>query len=802
APPGAMWLALLPPALLLPRFLARRRAALALGLLFAAWAGLALALAPAPDYQSFLLDLLVRGTGLALVAIYSMTRIQKQPTLPPADDRTAILRRMTRACERLRGATSRQEIAEELASAAKASGPFGAASVSRVNWAKGLVQLEVALGGSGHTLGATEGLELPWADFAPLLGDDQRVSDHAYLAAQLPFRSLTGEHHMVLPLRAAGGEINGLLTVSADDEAGRQRLADQAPLLELLAAQAAIMFEHSQLQLSLTKRVLAGNLEIGRSVEEANRARERAETLYYIVRALSKTLDPTQLLDQALLLIAQATQAERGGIMLVEPRTGRLVFGTNLERHITKSEAAALERGQGLAGWVVEQRQSAIIPNTAEDDRWLVRSDHDTRGRSALAVPLDHDSEILGVIILLHNSIDHFTADHQQFVQVISDQVATMLNNLRTHQTLAEEVQQVSRQLELREEEAGRGLSILRSIGDGVVVGDRMGRIRLMNPAAEKLLNIEAQEYLGQPLLSLPGASDADQQEVDPEAFQQFEVNNRTIRAFASPIVTSGGEWLGSVVVYHDISASELADRLKTEFVATASHELRTPLTSIGGYIDLLLLNTLGPLTDQQRQFLGVVKNNIERLTAILNDLLDMSRIEAGQVRLQRREVKLDEMLHDAALLFSQQFGSKQISLAIDVPADLPPVVADQERVRQVLINLISNAYKYTRDGGSVDVVVRNGGGELSVAVKDTGVGIADKDKEHIFTRFYRTENPLKEQAGGTGLGLSIAKSLVELHGGRIWFDSAVNEGTTFTFTLPISGAADWTPAAWLEGAV
>jgi signal transduction histidine kinase len=278
----------------------------------------------------------------------------------------------------------------------------------------------------------------------------------------------------------------------------------------------------------------------------------------------------------------------------------------------------------------------------------------------------------------------------------------------------------------------------------------------------------------------------------------QLQIDGRTLRAHFAPVLSSPGERLGGVVVYHDISREVLADRLKSEFIATASHELRTPLTSIRGYIDLLLLGTLGTLSQAQNDFLKVVKNNVVRLVELIDDLLDVSRAEAGEMRLRRETIDLAEVLYEVGESLYSQFTARSISLAIDVPDGLPSVVADRQRLRQIVVNLVNNACKYTPEGGHVDVVARNGGEKLRVDVRDTGVGIAQDAQSHIFTPFYRADNPLREQAGGTGLGLSITKTLIDLHGGEIWFESHEGQGSTFSFTLPL-GANDWLPAEWLE---
>lgn len=790
-----LWLVLLIPTLALPKLISLQSAWIILGAVWIGWIVSSFAFALALS----VFDVILTACAMMVVMAWVSLRRASLPVVVPTIKELPI-QRVTRASERLRGTASVQELMEELASAAKACGSFSFASAAHVDLRTDLFQVLVALGASGRTLGATESLTLAWSEILPLLNETQRVSDTAFLADKLPYRQATNEQHLLVPLRTSAGEIFGMLTVSDAADQARQRLIELAPLLELLAAQAAAALEASSLQTTLAQRVEATTAEIGRNAEDALRARSRAESMYQIVRSLSTTLEPQPLLDQALLLIAQATQAERGGIMLVEPRTGRLVFGTNLDRTVTRVDAIALERGQGLAGWVAEHQEPVIIPDTAADDRWQVRSEYDQKGRSAMAVPMIQDEHVTGVIILIKNTLNHFTHEHVQFVRVIGDQVSTMLANVSQYQAAVEQANKASQMLEQREEEVSRSLAIVRSIGDGVVVGDRVGRIRLINPAAETMLNINPSEFLGKSLASLPGAPDNAQTLDHHQVQQDFELNNRVIRAYSMPVFTNQNDWMGSVIVYHDITTAQLADRMKTEFVATASHELRTPLTSIKGYIDLLMMGTLGEINHQQHQFLAVVQTNIERLNAILNDLLDVSRIESGQVRLQRGEVNIHELLQGTVMLIHQQWGHKEISLALDVPSDLPPIIADEDRLRQVMTNLVSNAYKYTPHGGRIDLVARNGGDSVVIMVKDNGVGIAEADQPLIFSRFFRADNPLKESAGGTGLGLSITKSLVELHGGRIWFDSVANKGTTFHVQLPIGGDADWTPAPWLSG--
>jgi signal transduction histidine kinase len=231
-------------------------------------------------------------------------------------------------------------------------------------------------------------------------------------------------------------------------------------------------------------------------------------------------------------------------------------------------------------------------------------------------------------------------------------------------------------------------------------------------------------------------------------------------------------------------------DRLKSEFVATVSHELRTPMTAIKGYVDILIMGAAGALNENQIHFLDIVGNNIERLNILVNDLLDISRIESGRVTLSRQPIDLREVAEDviAEVLRRSQEESKPMALSLDAPKHLPKVMGDTERVRQIIGNLVDNAYNYTPENGTIRVGIHAEDGEVQVDVQDNGVGIVLEDQARIFERFYRGEHPLVLSTPGTGLGLPIVRQLVEMHNGRIWMKSTgvPGEGSTFSFTLPL----------------
>jgi signal transduction histidine kinase len=229
------------------------------------------------------------------------------------------------------------------------------------------------------------------------------------------------------------------------------------------------------------------------------------------------------------------------------------------------------------------------------------------------------------------------------------------------------------------------------------------------------------------------------------------------------------------------------ADQAKSEFVSLVAHELGTPLTSIRGYTDVLLRGLSDPLTPQQQQFISVVHSNVERMQVLLSDLRDISRIETGHMKLDIEPTPLTDALKDALAATRGQIEARSQELTLEIPQNLPKVSADPARLTQILVNLISNAYKYTPEGGHIRVQASRQDGYVRCDVSDTGIGISLEDQERLFTKFFRSEDPAVRENQGTGLGLCIVKSLVELQGGRIAVESQIGEGTTFWFTMPIA---------------
>ncbi len=232
----------------------------------------------------------------------------------------------------------------------------------------------------------------------------------------------------------------------------------------------------------------------------------------------------------------------------------------------------------------------------------------------------------------------------------------------------------------------------------------------------------------------------------------------------------------------------------RRNFLATVSHELRTPLTPIRGYADLMLHGIGGAITPEQEQFLQMIQQNSRRMEAMVNDLLVMGQLDAGRVDLHIEQLAVAPAVTSVLAMLEQQITQQQVAVSVEIPPDLPTVRADAHRLDQILANLITNAIKYTRSGGRVQIRASSvNASQVEVAVHDTGIGMSDTEMERLFTPFYRADSVLSAQISGTGLGLSIARSLVELHGGTINVQSTPDVGSVFRFTLPSAAASDAT---------
>ena len=338
--------------------------------------------------------------------------------------------------------------------------------------------------------------------------------------------------------------------------------------------------------------------------------------------------------------------------------------------------------------------------------------------------------------------------------------------------------------------------AVIRSIAEGLVVVDAEGKVIMINPAAERLLGVSKKDKIGKSILEnlkeehlislVKGSQDKDEREI--ELISQKDDTKKVLRASSAVIENENGQSIGMVSVLSDITKQKELDQLKSKFVANVSHELRTPLVSTEKAISLILSRQPGQITESQEQFLSIAERNLKRLSLLINDLLDLSKLEAGKMGLKIQPSSIEKVFDESIEGLSTWAVTKSIEIIKKVQQGLPEINLDQERIIQVLNNLIGNAIKYTPNNGkiTIETVLNQEQNEIVVSVEDTGTGIPKDQLNKVFDKFYQVGERLTTDIHGTGIGLSIAKEIVELHGGKIWAESEKGCGAKFIFTLPL----------------
>jgi two-component system phosphate regulon sensor histidine kinase PhoR len=360
----------------------------------------------------------------------------------------------------------------------------------------------------------------------------------------------------------------------------------------------------------------------------------------------------------------------------------------------------------------------------------------------------------------------------------------------------------LDREIRLLSGERNRSSAILRSMVEGVAVIDAEERLVFYNRAFSEILNVDPASAEGRPLIEVVRNSELVglirralrgdeglQSDITMgiTQTQSFSITAAPVKALdVSPSGHAPVEKpSGAVVVLHDVTELRRLERVRQDFVANVSHEFKTPLTAIQGFAETLLAGALDD-PENNRRFLEIIRNHAMRLARLTNDLLKLARIEAGKLELEFSSVGLLELIEGCTETTLLKANRKEITLEISVPPQLPPVRGDAALLRDVLQNLLDNAIQYTPARGHISIEATAGPREAVVTVADTGIGIPLADSERIFERFYRVDAARSREAGGTGLGLSIAKHIVEAHGGKLWVESTVGQGSKFSFSLPL----------------
>ena len=534
-------------------------------------------------------------------------------------------------------------------------------------------------------------------------------------------------------------------------------------LLASLAAQGAVAVENARLY-SAARQNLAG-----------------AALLNAAARTLHRTLDVKRLLPEATGTLAQTFGARRSGLVLFEERGGDVISSGDWSHEAVRALAEPLRRREA----------PLLIPDAAARPD-LVSSGALGAGEGLAAFPVRGRSRVLGGLLLLFAAPRELTEAETRLVAAYADQLAMALDNA----SLFEEAENRKTRLE----------QVFASTSEGFLVLDLERRVVALNRQGGDLLGVSPHEAIGRPFAALADMLEGSVEwaeaagqafataigRADQTADGDLEIRlpeRRTLRWLAMPTRDLLGAVVGATVTIRDVTREREIDRMKTEFVSTVSHELRTPLASIKGSLHLLLSDEGLVLDETQRHLVDISLKNTDRLIRLINNILDISKMEAGHIHLDldlHRPGDFIEMAVEGIRGFAESRG---IVIESEVAPDAPEVRVDFDRMVQVVTNLLSNAIKFSPERGRVEVGACRAGTRLEIRVTDHGQGIAAEDVGRLFKKFQQLDGRAVRAVGGTGLGLAICRGIVEEHRGRIAVESRPGEGATFIVRLPVPGA-------------
>jgi len=508
-----------------------------------------------------------------------------------------------------------------------------------------------------------------------------------------------------------------------------------------------------------------------------------------IAAQVNCTQDLDEILAQALQTTLDVIGERSGEIFLLDEEKGTLV----LHSHQGVSEAFLAHEShigatECLCGQAVQAGHLMTSIDLAADQARTRQTCMREGFGSCVRLPLLARGEVLGLLTIQSRDHRQFDDADREVLTAIGNQIGIAIANAQLIDSAGR------REATLH--------SVMNSLVDGLIMTDSHNRITYVNPCAEVILDLPAFALLGhsleamhreiatrvaqpeQTIAALQNATTADADAPAVEiSLERPQARTLQVRYFL--IHDAEGGYLGMGLLLHDVTRERELDEMKSQLLSTVSHELRTPLASIKGFATTLLRQDVEWDEDSRHEFLSIIDEESDRLSELIGNLLDMSRIEAGELPVEPEPIDLASIIRETAVEFQILTNEHQIEVEIAPDRSLPPVLADPRRARQVLRNLVENAVKYSPDGGRIVIAVQPGEGEVLVSVADQGMGIAAPQLDRVFERFYQVDSASTRKVGGTGLGLSISKAIVEAHGGRIWAESRPGRGSTFYFTLP-----------------
>jgi signal transduction histidine kinase len=494
----------------------------------------------------------------------------------------------------------------------------------------------------------------------------------------------------------------------------------------------------------------------------------------------------SEFLSSILENVANRLQVHRASLMLIDHDTNELTMDVAIGFEDKSISDVRIPIGQGISGRVAESGEALWSEDMENDPRFEKKGHGGYTNSSFICMPLITDDVVVGVLNANNKKNDQpFTQDDKEILEILASQAALSIENAK----LFEQTRQMQEYIS----------NALNCLKNGIVIINNDNRVTLCTKTAENILDIKAENIINHDFqnrfppeivdlfIYLINEAKKNGQITDHE----FEIT-KDVHEPPSPLgfstsflMNAEGKNIGTIISIRDLSETReiiklrYIDQMKNDFLSTVSHELRTPLTSIKGSIALVQQGITGEVNEKQAKMLDIVMRNTDRLTRLINDILDIN------MEIRKNPLDLAQVLAESLKAFDTMAEKQKINLQIEIDGIDHFIYADQDRIEQVIVNIAGNAFKFTPEDGKITARLSDEGSKITVSISDTGPGIPKDEMEKVFEKFHQVDNSATRGVGGSGLGLAICKKLIEIHNGELWLESEVGKGSTFMFSLP-----------------
>ncbi|MFA4956603.1 MAG: PAS domain S-box protein [Candidatus Methanoperedens sp.] len=611
-----------------------------------------------------------------------------------------------------------------------------------------------------------------------------------------------GQKIMLLNARQIYQEVIGtpIILLAIEDITKKRRMED----------------ELSKYREHLEQMIEERTAELKMTYEEMKRLNCDLSTLYTIDFAAAQSLDMEIMLNKVLDTVCKALKIEAGSIYLREPNGDMTLhvyhgfsgeFVNNMQR---------IKSGEGVFDVVYAEKKPVVLDASEYPANRFASFIIQEEFHTLVIVPLISGGELIGILCMASHKAHAFPIGETELLSAIGQQMGTTVRNAWLYERVQQELDERKCAEKALLESEDKYRALINDASDAILVADDKGNLLEVNKKAEELLGYTREELSNMNMTQIHPDQELERtisnfKEITKKGsgslidVQLLRKDRKTVSVdiTASVIKYSGKKIIQGI--FRDITERkkaeetrlenlrlEAADKAKSEFLANMSHELRTPLNASIGFSELLTMGMAGELSEKQKHYVDNILMSNQFLLALINDILDLSKIEAGKIELVLDKMSVPGTLKETLSLIKEMAMKHNVLLKTEFDPKLDIIEADKQRFKQILFNLLSNAVKFTKEeGGIVTIIAKKEGDMAQISVSDTGIGIKEENIGKLFHKFEQLESGISQKYGGTGLGLAITKQLAELHGGKIYVESKYGEGTTFTFALPLKTRTD-----------